>query len=90
MRQYHIFISGDVQGVGFRAFIKRRAVESKLKGFVRNNSEGKVEILVQGNTKKLKEFLEICKKGPLGSDVEDIEVNEENIEEDFEDFNIIQ
>ncbi len=90
MKQYHIFISGDVQGVGFRAFIKRRAVENKLKGFVRNTSEGKVEILAQGTEKKLKEFLEICEKGPIGSSVDGLEVNEENIEEDFEDFKIIQ
>ena len=59
MKQYHIIISGNVQGVGFRAFIKRRALENNIKGFIKNNPEGEVEILAQGIDKKLKIFLEI-------------------------------
>jgi acylphosphatase len=44
----HIFFSGRVQGVGFRFTAERVAVRYNLTGFVRNTSDGRVEMLLQG------------------------------------------
>jgi acylphosphatase len=44
----HIFFSGSVQGVGFRFTAERVAMRYRLTGFVRNTSDGRVEMLVQG------------------------------------------
>ena len=43
MQQFHIFISGDVQGVGFRYFIRSKAKKHQVTGWVRNLAGGKVE-----------------------------------------------
>jgi len=45
----HIFFSGSVQGVGFRFTAERVAMRYNLTGFVRNTSEGRVEMLLQGS-----------------------------------------
>ena len=52
----HIFFSGHVQGVGFRFTAQSVAKRYELTGFVRNNHDGKVEMLVQGQ----KEDIEDC------------------------------
>ncbi|MFT5399978.1 MAG: acylphosphatase [Gammaproteobacteria bacterium] len=43
------FVSGRVQGVGFRYFVKARADKEKLAGFVRNLADGRVEFFLQGD-----------------------------------------
>ncbi|NJL26073.1 MAG: acylphosphatase, partial [Calothrix sp. SM1_5_4] len=52
----HYLISGRVQGVGFRAFKHRRAVELGLRGWVRNLSDGRVEVLARGPGETLSQF----------------------------------
>ena len=44
----HIYASGRVQGVGFRYFVTRRAAELGITGFVRNTSDGRVEVRAEG------------------------------------------
>lgn len=56
MVQTHIFYSGTVQGVGFRYTVQRFAKELQLKGWVRNLSDGRVEILVEGEEAKIQEL----------------------------------
>lgn len=60
----HILVSGKVQGVWFRVFTSKRAQELNLSGWVRNLTNGSVEILVKGHPLKLKEFISKIKKGP--------------------------
>ena len=55
--QAHIFYSGMVQGVGFRYTAHRIATSLKLKGWVRNLSDGRVEILVEGKKEKIESFM---------------------------------
>lgn len=59
-----IIISGEVQGVLFRSFVKSRANELGLRGFVRNLEDGDVEIVVQGPKEAIDELLKKCSKGP--------------------------
>lgn len=57
-----IKVSGIVQGVGFRPFIYRTAVENRLVGYVRNRGDAHVEIVVEGPKRNIEYFLRDLKK----------------------------
>jgi acylphosphatase len=69
-------ITGRVQGVGFRAFVADAAETRGLAGWVRNRGDGSVEALVAGEDKIVDETVAICRRGPFGSRVENIAVDE--------------
>ena len=56
-QRIHVLFSGQVQGVGFRFTTKLIARELGLKGFVRNLSDGRVEVICEGRVTILNEFL---------------------------------
>jgi acylphosphatase len=65
----NIRIEGDVQGCGFRDFAVREANARKLKGWVRNRSDGSVEAVASGPTKEVEAFIAVCIQGPRSSHV---------------------
>lgn len=67
------FISGLVQGVGFRFFVQRAAAGHQVLGMVRNLEDGRVEVFAQGNEKAMKAFYVDLLGGPHYSRVENIE-----------------
>lgn len=69
---YKIYISGQVQGVGFRWSAATEARNLGIKGFVKNLSDGSVYIEAEGSIKNLNTFVEWCKKGPRFSIVESV------------------
>jgi acylphosphatase len=71
-----LLITGRVQGVGFRAFVKQKADKLALDGFVRNRKDGSVEAVVIGNPKKVETLIALCHEGPPTSRVTDVKVNE--------------
>src|SRR3954471_7074188 len=68
----HWFVSGQVQGVGFRAFTYEAARDLKLKGWVRNLTDLRVEIVAEGGEKAVGKLLEQVRKGPPSSKVKDV------------------
>lgn len=62
MIRAHIFYSGRVQGVGFRFTVQRTAVDLDLRGWVKNLSDGRVEILAEGDREKIGQFCERIEK----------------------------
>jgi acylphosphatase len=66
------FISGRVQGVGFRWFVHREAAELHLRGWVRNTDAGDVEILAAGDPEDLADLRAELRKGSRGSRVDKI------------------
>ena len=58
MKRIHLIISGDVQGVFFRHNTNKVGNRLGLKGFVRNLPDGKVEVVAEGDEKKLRELIE--------------------------------
>lgn len=85
----HIYVSGDVQGVGFRQFVKYNARKLNIKGWVKNLPDGKVEVMLQGRDKELEKMVQVCKRGPMISNVKNVEI--ENLSDEyFEDFKIIK
>ena len=85
---YHIFIYGRVQGVGFRFFALKEAMRFDLKGWVRNNYDGSVEMVVQGIEKTLDSFIDCIERGNDLSIVECIDIREYKGSHDFQTFEI--
>ena len=69
-----ITISGFVQGVGYRQFVKQQARKLGLVGWVQNMPDGKVEAKVFGRLEVIQELIGRCKKGPFLSEVKDVSV----------------
>jgi acylphosphatase len=67
------FISGMVQGVGFRYFTQRVAARHQVRGYVRNLEDGRVEAYVEGGEKAVNAFREDIAAGPRYSRVDEIE-----------------
>jgi acylphosphatase len=67
------FVSGRVQGVGFRWFVEREAISLGVQGWVRNLSDGRVEALASGSAQQHAEFLARLHVGPRGSEVRGVE-----------------
>ncbi len=65
----NVRIEGQVQGCGFRDFAVREANARKLRGWIRNRSDGSVEALAHGPTREVEAFIASCIKGPLGANV---------------------
>lgn len=89
MQQVHLKITGNVQGVFFRSETQDKARELGLKGWVRNTSDGGVELLAQGSLEKLQTLIDWCRKGPNRANVENVEISWEKPKETFTDFEII-
>jgi len=60
----HLVVSGRVQGVGYREWARRQAVARGLRGWVRNRSDGTVEMVVAGAPDAVNEMAAICRSGP--------------------------
>jgi acylphosphatase len=90
VRRVHVFISGKVQGVGFRAFTKDRADEVGVKGWVKNLLDGRVESIMQGRGDGVEKLLESVKKGPRSARVDGVEIKDEKIGDEFADFRVIE
>ncbi len=60
-------ITGQVQGVGYRAWMTRTAVRLGVSGWVRNRGDGTVEALLYGDPAAVEELLRACRRGPAGA-----------------------
>ncbi|MDH5769755.1 MAG: acylphosphatase [Candidatus Bathyarchaeota archaeon] len=85
----HVFVSGRVQGVFFRAETKYEANKRKVKGWVRNLPDGRVEAVFEGEKDSMDELIEFCRKGPPGARVDNIKVIWEDYSGEFEDFKML-
>lgn len=81
------YISGIVQGVGYRFFVERIARNLGLKGYVKNLWDGRVEVFAEGEDSLLNQLEEKLRIGPSSAEVEKVEVIEE-IPKGFKDFKI--
>jgi len=96
LKQVHIYIKGDVIGVGFRAWTKIQAKIIGVTGLVRNVNDhperfgegGGVEALLQGEKEKIDQMIELIKKGPPVSHVSGVEIFWQEPKEIFDQFEI--
>jgi acylphosphatase len=75
-RTVHISVRGDVQGVGYRAFVETSAAELRIDGWVRNRRDGTVEAMFQGRAGDVAELIRRCRRGPPAGFVTKIDVRE--------------
>jgi acylphosphatase len=73
-KSVHVAISGRVQGVGYRAWVKRTADELGVSGWVRNCRTGEVEAVFSGDAAAVDAMIAACRDGPGWAKVADIEV----------------
>lgn len=82
-KRLHVYYSGMVQGVGFRFTAERLAASLRLRGWVMNMDDGRVEVMCEGKTGDLKTFLQkiddIFRKYIRSSDIEWSEAGNEFI-----------
>ena len=76
MTSRHLLVSGKVQGVYYRNWSTDTARSLDLAGWVRNLEDGRVEILVEGETTKLDQFIQQCWQGPEKAEVNEIKIDE--------------
>lgn len=86
MKQAHLYISGFVQGVGYRAYVRSKAKKLGLFGWVRNLSDNRVEAVLQGEKEKIEKLLKLCNRGPFFAKVSNIVVDWEDLTEEFSEF----
>jgi len=88
-QQLHALISGRVQGVGFRYFVKQSVGEKPITGWVRNLFDGRVEVLAEGGKEDLNYLLRKLNEGPGVGYVEDIREHWGTASGQFDDFQVL-
>jgi acylphosphatase len=87
-KSVRLYISGIVQGIFFRNFVKENAERYNVKGFVRNLEDGRIEVFLEGNVDDVNKMIEICKTGPKHSQIKNVEEKEERFQ-DFKTFKVL-
>lgn len=83
-----LYLNGIVQGIFFRAFVKENAEKYNVKGFVRNLEDGRIEVFLEGEFETVDKMIELCKKGPKFSQIRNVELKEEKLQ-DFKEFKVL-
>lgn len=72
MATLHVQVTGRVQGVGFRWFVRVAGRRLQLSGWVMNRPDGSVEVAASGSEDRLDELRRLLRRGPDGADVGDV------------------
>ena len=83
-----LIIEGKVHGVFFRDSARRKALELGLNGWIRNNSDGSVETVIEGEEHKVRKMIAWCHEGPPAANVTKVTITEEDHMEVFSSFSI--
>ena len=88
LASFHAYIYGRVQGVFFRSYVARHARELGLVGYVRNLSNGSVEVMGEGVNQQLEELIELIKVGPTAARIDDCKIKWSDYTGNFLEFRI--
>jgi acylphosphatase len=80
MIRLHVTVYGFVQGVFFRDTVRRRAESANVAGWVRNNRDGTVEAVFEGEEDAVERLVAFCRDGPRGARVDRVDVTVEELE----------
>ncbi len=84
-----LFITGSLQSLFYRQFIKEHADTHNVKGFLRQREDGRIEIFLEGTTTEVDAMLPICRQGPKHAIIRNIEQRAERLQ-DFKEFRILR
>jgi acylphosphatase len=76
-----VVVHGLVQGVFFRDSLRRRAETADVSGWARNNADGTLEAVFEGDGGEVERLVDFCRRGPRGARVDRVDVFEEEPEE---------
>jgi acylphosphatase len=85
----HLVISGLVQGVFFRHYTRKYAIQYKLTGWVKNRPDGKVEAIFEGDERNIELMIDWCRSGPPAAQIADVDIIREEPTNTFPEFRII-
>ncbi len=88
MKTVHGFVSGHVQGVGYRYFVRSNAKRQKVTGWAKNLPDGRVEVLLQGGEVAIDIVVAALCDGPPLSSVSDLQIEEVSDFRPVPDFSI--
>lgn len=88
MKRLRLKVTGDVQGVFYRHYAKEEAGKLGLAGWVRNDPDGAVFMIVEGEDDSVTKFADWAKEGSPMATVDSIDVSEEEYTGDLEGFEI--
>jgi len=84
----HIFVSGRVQGVFFRARTMERAVRLGVGGWIRNLPDGRLEAVFEGKKEPVEAIIEFCRIGPKNAVITEFNLKWEPYLNEFKDFKV--
>jgi acylphosphatase len=84
----HAIVEGRVQGVGFRYFTQRQAVQLGLTGWVRNRWEGTVELTAEGPREEIEKLLQSIGRGPQAGTTRNVKYDFQEATGEFISFQI--
>ncbi len=88
-QRVHIWVNGRVQAVGFRAFVHQNAMQIGVTGWVRNVGSDTVEAVAEGSKQQLDQFIDMVKRGPSISRVDDSREEWEKATGEFQSFSMV-
>lgn len=88
-KSVRLHLTGSVQGIFFRQFVKDNADKFNVKGYVRNLEDGRIEIFLEGDQEKVDSMILLCKSGPKHANIRKIEEKPEPFQE-FKEFKILR
>ena len=87
-KRVHIYVSGIVQGVFFRANAVHKAEQLGITGWVKNLPDGRVELIAEGEADRVDRMVSWCKTGSPGSTVKRVDVEVLPCRDEFKGFRI--
>ena len=84
----HVFVTGRVQGVGFRVHTQMQAESLGLTGWVRNVWDGRVEAVFEGPQVAVQRMVDWCRRGPPAAHVTNVEVHRDAATGEFHGFHV--
>lgn len=87
-KRAHVFVQGRVQGVSFRYHTTQQASQHDVGGWVRNLADGRVEAVFEGEEADVDRMVRWCQQGPPAARVDDVDVQWDDGEDEYDGFHV--
>lgn len=87
-KSVRLYISGAIQAIFYKAFIKENAERYNVKGFIRHLEDSRIEIFLEGNPQEVNKLIDLAKKGPRHTEIKNFEIKPEKFQ-GFKTFKVL-
>ena len=88
-KRIHLFIRGKVQGVFFRQAVKVTAKKNNISGWAKNLDDGRVEVLLEGDSESVNTVIEWSNIGPANARVDEVKIKTKKFKNEFLSFEVL-